>query len=150
MKRTALPFPASEKKFFRRRNIVERSDVVPNRFPSLLVQHGAAAAHAALVDAAPTFEPRTRDGDFANDVAISIEDLAYGPSQEFGNAITDVRPNNKEHAVTEAAMCQQERFEREDFFRSEGAGWHAPKIRSQFVGVTCADAMKPPALRLQR
>ena len=70
---------------------------------------------------------RTRHGDFADNVSIRTEHLADGPSQEFGDPISNLGPGNEEHPV--AVASKQVGFEGEDFGRTEWTCGHASEIR---------------------
>lgn len=73
------------------------------------------------MDAAAALESRARDGDFTDDIAFARYDLADRPGEEFGNPIADVRSDNKQHAVPEAAVFDEVRFKGEDFGGGEWA-----------------------------
>lgn len=109
--------------------MTERGKVVADHSPRPLVQHDAPVPHAALADTVAAFEERARDRDFADDVAIGPKDLADGPSEEFGDAIADLRASDDEHAVAVAAVFEEVGFEKGDFSGREGTGRHDKQLR---------------------
>ena len=133
--RTVLPFPALKEELVGCGNGIERGDIVADRSPRPLVQNDATASHAALVNTTAPFEQGPGDSDFADDVAVAGKDLADRPGEEFGDAKSDVRPDDQKHAIAEAAVRQEVRFKREKFGGSEWASRHTAKIRSRKI--TC-------------